>query len=268
MPVRLLQVDAFTDVPFRGNPAAVALLDGPAPASWMQAVAGEMNLAETAFVHPAGDGYSLRWFTPACEVDLCGHATLAAAHALWEEGRLSRDREARFATRSGELVARHRPDGSIAMDFPAAEVVPGPAPDAVVASVVGDPGRAAYCGRNRLDVHLFLLDDEAAVRALVPDLRGLAATGVHAALVTAPSSAPGIDFVSRFFAPALGIDEDPVTGSAHCALAPFWAARLGRPALRGYQASARGGVVEVEVRGDRVGLAGRAVTVLAGELRA
>jgi PhzF family phenazine biosynthesis protein len=256
-------VDAFTDRPFAGNPAAVCALDRPADDAWMQQVAAEMNLSETAFLVPEADGFRLRWFTPAVEVDLCGHATLASAHVLWETGRLPPAATARFQTRSGTLTAVREGD-RIVLDFPAVPVEPCAPPDGL-ADALGVVPRGV--GRNRMDV-LVELESESAVRGLRPDFARLAAVPVRGIIVTAPSDDPAFDFVSRFFAPACGVAEDPVTGSAHCALGPFWAARLGKTDLVGRQVSKRGGVVQVGVRGDRVKLGGRAITVLRGELSA
>lgn len=261
MPQPIVQVDAFAHRPFAGNPAAVCVLDGPREESWMRDVAAEMNLSETAFLHPRDDGWSLRWFTPAVEVDLCGHATLAAAHVLWQDGLLPPDAEARFHTRSGVLTAALR-DGWITMDFPAKPEQAAPAPEGL-AEALG--ARPVYTGRSRFD-WLVELESEAAVRALAPDLGVLARVQARGVIVTARSQGGEYDFVSRFFAPSVGVPEDPVTGSAHCALAPFWAARLGRDSLTGYQASRRGGIVKVRVAGDRVMLGGQAVTVMRGEL--
>lgn len=264
MPVRLTTVDAFTATPFAGNPAAVCLLAAPRDDAWMQAVAREMNLAETAFLLRQGDEFGLRWFTPAVEVDLCGHATLASAHVLWEDGHLARGTEARFHTRSGLLRAA-RQDDWITLDFPATPPVPcDPVPEIVQG--IGAPIRLH--ARSRFD-YLVELESEAAVRALTPDLALLARLGgTRGVIATSRSGSPGIDFVSRFFAPAAGIPEDPVTGSAHCALGPLWAERLGKTSLVGYQASARGGIVRVTIAGDRVLLGGQAVTVLRSELAA
>ena len=260
----LYQVDAFTAEPFRGNPAAVCLLGEAADPGWMQRVAAEMNLSETAFLHPQDDGrFGLRWFTPTVEVQLCGHATLASAHVLWTEGGAPADLALQFATASGELVATQA-DGRIALDFPATPATAVDPPDGLL-EALGVAGRARWVGRGRFD-HLVQLDDEQAVRALRPDMARLGATEGRGTTVTARASTAGVDFVSRFFAPAAGVDEDPVTGSAHCALGPFWAERLGKDDLVGYQASARGGLVGVRVGGDRVLLAGQAVTVLRGQL--
>ena len=260
MTIRLFQVDAFAKAPFEGNPAAVCLLPEAKPAPWMQRVAQEMNLSETAFLVRREAGFDLRWFTPATEVDLCGHATLASAHALWESGEAGAA-EIRFHTASGLLTAR-REGRLVELDFPARPAAPAP-PPAGLAEALGAP--LLFVGRG-VDDYLVLLDGPAAVRNLAPDFPALAATGARGVIVTAPSDEEGADFISRFFGPAVGINEDPVTGSAHCALAPFWAERLGKAAMTGYQASARGGWVAVRVEGDRVRLGGSAVTVLRGEL--
>lgn len=259
--VPLYQVDAFTDRPFGGNPAAICLLAEPAEAGWMQRVAAEMNLSETAFLVPAGEGYGLRWFTPVVEVELCGHATLAAAHILWQTGRLARSAPARFFTRSGELGARRRGDW-IELDFPSEPVEPCSEP-AGLAEALGVPLR--FVGRNRMDI-LTEVADESALRSLDPDMAALARVETRGVIVTAPAQSEGFDFVSRFFAPAAGVPEDPVTGSAHCALAPYWGGKLNKTELVGFQASARGGVVRVTLAGERVLLGGQAVTVLRGTL--
>jgi PhzF family phenazine biosynthesis protein len=261
--MRLLQIDAFTSEPFRGNPAAVCLLDGERDARWMQDVAAEMNLSETAFLLRRDDGdWSLRWFTPADEVALCGHATLASAHALWEEQLLGASETARFRTKSGLLTADRRGD-LIELDFPATPEERAAAPAGLLESL--GVTEAVYVGRNEFD-YLVELANEELVRGLAPDhakLRTIPARGV---IVTSRASTAGFDFVSRWFGPAVGVDEDPVTGSSHCCLAPYWAARLGRNELTGWQASQRGGSVRVRLEGDRVKLGGHAVTVLRGEL--
>jgi PhzF family phenazine biosynthesis protein len=261
--MRILQVDAFTDRPFAGNPAAVCILDGPVPDAWMADVAREMNLSETAFLLGPDEAgaWSLRWFTPVVEVDLCGHATLAAAHALREEG-LAGAAPLRFRTRSGLLTAR-REDGTIVLDFPA-EPAAAAEPPAPLLPALG-LGDVVATARNRFD-WLVELGDAQSVRALRPDFGRLADVEMRGVVVTAPAGDGVHDFVSRWFGPRVGVDEDPVTGSAHCCLAPWWAARLGRDALLGYQASARGGTVGVRVLGERVELTGRAVTILRGEL--
>ncbi len=261
--VPCFHVDAFAERAFAGNPAVVCLLDRPRPARWLQAVAAEMNLSETAFVQPTARGFALRWFTPKVEVALCGHATLATAHVLWQEGLAPGDLPLAFRTRSGELRAARR-GTRIELDFPARVATPGKPPAGLAAALGAKP---VAVGRSQDDL-VVELQDERAVRALAPDLDRLAAIPVRGVAVTARSRARGIDFVSRFFAPAVGVAEDPVTGSAHCALGPWWAERLGRTALTGFQASARGGRVEVELAGERVLLRGAAVTVTRGQLLA
>jgi len=270
MPLAITQVDAFTDRPFAGNPAAVCVLDGPVATSWMQHIAAEMNLAETAFLVPdsEADG-GLRWFTPMVEVDLCGHATLASAHVLWESGRLDRSAPARFSTRSGLLTARLAPDGWITLDFPALPISAAtPAVADLLPRALGlDPAAIVAARRGGLDL-LVEVASAAVVRSTRPDFARLAAIDVRGVIVTARSDTPEADFVSRFFGPRVGVPEDPVTGSAHCALGPYWADKLGKTSLVGYQASSRGGIVRVTVAGDRVFLGGQAVTVLRGELTA
>jgi PhzF family phenazine biosynthesis protein len=261
--VKLHLIDAFADAPFTGNPAGVVLLDRAQPDEWMQSVAMEMNQAETAFLRRQEDGYALRWFTPAAEVDLCGHATLASAHYLWEEGHLARDEAARFHTRSGWLIARCDDAGWITLDFPG--IVSRPSePSLDVAAIIGTAPLETLMGD--FDV-LCILPSAAAVRALTPDLRALARLDVRGVIVTAPGDVSGIDFVSRCFFPRFGVAEDPVTGSAHCALAMYWRNVLGRETMIGYQASPRGGTVRCTVAGDRVELTGRAVTTLMGDLQ-
>ncbi len=260
----LFQVDAFADRPYAGNPAAVCVLEEDADGRWMAAVAAEMNLSETAFLRPTGspDRWGLRWFTPTVEVDLCGHATLASAHVLWQAGRAPRGRPLRFETRSGELSAESGGEGWIALDFPRVDPRPESAPRELFAAL-GAPARSAVrAGED----WLVELEDEAAVRALTPDLPRLATVPARGVCVTARADGTDYDFVSRFFGPRVGVDEDPVTGSSHCALAPYWAPRTGKDAMLGYQASARGGTVRVQLAGERVVLEGRAVTVLRGEL--
>jgi PhzF family phenazine biosynthesis protein len=259
----LFHVDAFASRPFTGNPAAVCLLEKSADPAWMQAVAAEMNLSETAFVRPVVANepghFELRWFTPTVEVDLCGHATLASAHVLWETDPDAGGRPAMFETRSGTLTATRRGDG-IELDFPADPVTTAD-PDPGLLDALGVADAEVSYGRIGWVLEL---QDASAVRAVSPDFARLAAFEI--AVVTARSDDPRYDFVSRCFGPKFGIDEDPVTGSAHCALAPYWAERIGKTELIGYQASARGGVVLVRVDGDRTALAGRAVTVTRGEL--
>ncbi len=263
MSLPIVQVDAFADAPFRGNPAAVCILPGPRDEAWMADVAREMNLSETAFLVRRDDGsYDLRWFTPAVEVRLCGHATLAGAHVLWERGLLPLAETARFHTRSGLLTAARSPEGLIELDFPARPSTPMATPEGLAEAL----GVAVIQVRGSADDELVEVATEAEVRGLRPSFAKLASVPVRGIMVTARSEKAPFDFVSRFFAPAVGIDEDPVTGSAHCCLAPFWAERLGKTRMLGYQASARGGVVEVEVVGERVKLRGRGITVLVGEL--
>ena len=270
---RIIQVDSFTDRPFAGNPAAVCVMEKAADATWMQNVAREMNLSETAFVVPragAGGGagagastFDLRWFTPAVEVNLCGHATLAAAHVLWETKRLRDDVSARFETKSGTLTCVKK-DRWIEMDFPSTAATKAPAPPGMLEALgVKIPG---FVGRTRFD-YLVEVASEQEVRALSPDFGKLKRAEARGVIVTSRATeSKEFDFVSRFFAPQAGVDEDPVTGSAHCALAPFWRERLGKDSMIGYQASARGGIVRVTARAERVILAGQAVTVLRGEL--
>jgi predicted PhzF superfamily epimerase YddE/YHI9 len=256
-------VDAFTDEPFRGNPAAVCVLEAARDEAWMQDVAREMNLSETAFLRPELDGWRLRWFTPATEVELCGHATLAAAHVLWETRTLRPREPAHFHTRSGRLGAKRLADGWIELDFPTTPAEPAPTPPGLLAAL--GVGSAVAVARSRFD-YLVELGEPAEVRALAPDFGALGRVEARGVIVTSWSDVANADFISRFFAPSVGVAEDPVTGSAHCSLAPWWSSRLGREQLTGYQASVRGGMVRTEIRGDRVALSGQAVTVLRGEL--
>ncbi|MFF1834476.1 PhzF family phenazine biosynthesis protein [Streptomyces sp. NPDC058231] len=269
--MRIRIVDAFTDRPFTGNPAAVLLLDSDAfpDAGRLQEIAREMNLSETAFAHPLPPGgtadWALRWFTPATEVDMCGHATLATAHVLHTTG--AANGTVRFAARCGILTATAHPDGSLALDFPTAPLTPAAAPPGLTAALGAEPLSVLDTGEHIGDL-LVELDDEATVRGLAPDLVAVAACSRRGIIVTAAAEDParGYDFVSRGFFPRVGIDEDPVTGSAHTALAPFWSARFGRDELTGLQASARTGLVRTALRGDRTLLTGSAVTVVDGEL--
>lgn len=258
----IVQVDAFTAKPFAGNPAAVCLMEWPRDEEWMRNVAREMGMSETAFLYPENDGYRLRWFTPTVEVDLCGHATLAAAHVLYEGGILARDAQAQFHTRSGRLTAQ-LDGGWIKLDFPANTAQPAEPPALLDKALGGVQPR--YLGKNVFD-YIIELETEAEVREMHPNFSLLELMPARGFMVTARADNPEFDFVSRFFAPAVGIPEDPVTGSAHCCLAPYWAERLGKNELTGYQASPRGGVVKVALHGDRVLLYGQAVTVLRGEL--
>lgn len=261
MGLKIFQVDAFTDKPFAGNPAAVCVLPELRDTLWMQNVAREMNLSETAFLYEQADGFNLRWFTPVVEVDLCGHATLASAHILWEEGYLEPGQQAIFYTRSGLLTAVRKGDW-IELYFPcepeeSVTVPPGLARALGVAPI--------YVGKNRFD-YLVELDSEETVRSLKPDFTLLLKIPCRGIIVTSLAASPEYDFVSRFFAPTSGINEDPVTGSAHCCLGPFWKDRLNKNEFVAYQASVRGGVVRVRVGKNRVYLGGQAVTVLRGEL--
>jgi PhzF family phenazine biosynthesis protein len=262
MKQKIWVVDAFTDRVFKGNPAAVCILKEPRDDGWRQDAAREMNLSETAFLEERSDGsYTLRWFTPAVEVDLCGHATLASAHILWETGELAAGQKARFHTRSGILSAVKQGEW-IEMDFPAEPEKPSDAPDELLGALAVKP---LYTGRNRFD-YLVEVDHEDVVRALNPDMTRLKKVETRGVIVTSRSRSAGYDFVSRFFAPAVGVDEDPVTGSAHCCLGPYWGGKLGRKSLRAYQASSRGGTLRVGLKDDRVLIGGQAVTVLRADL--
>ncbi|MFJ3928480.1 PhzF family phenazine biosynthesis protein [Streptomyces sp. NPDC090022] len=272
--MRIRIVDAFTDRPFHGNPAGVLLLDREFPPdAWLQQVAAEVNLSETAFAHPLPPGgpadWALRWFTPTAEVDMCGHATLATAHVL-ATGALASG-PVRFAARCGVLTAEAAADGTITLDFPTSSLTPVEAPADVDRALGGVAIRSVHDTAAHIGDLLVELADERTVRELAPDLDALRAFARRGVIVTAPAEDPsrGYDFVSRGFFPAFGIDEDPVTGSAHTALAPFWSARLGgRTELTGLQGSARTGLVKVTLAGDRTLLTGGAVTVIDGELLA
>ncbi len=257
----IFQVDAFTEQPFAGNPAGVCILQHPGNEKWMQNVATEMNLSETAFLYEENDGFKLRWFTPAVEVDLCGHATLASAHILWETGILTPKQEARFHTRSGLLTAKLA-EGWIELDFPSEPAEAVEPPDNL-GGALGVPFK--FVGLNRFD-YLVEVDSEKTVRNLKPDFMQLETISSRGFIVTSRSDSNEYDFVSRFFAPAFGINEDPVTGSAHCCSGPYWAKLLDKNSLVAFQASARGGVVRVRVSDQRVILGGQAVTVLRGTL--
>jgi PhzF family phenazine biosynthesis protein len=264
----IYQVDAFSNEPFKGNPAAVCPLESERPAAWMQAVATEMNLSETAFLVPRDDGFGLRWFTPAKEVKLCGHATLASAHVLFETGRVGPGVPARFRTKSGLLTAE-REGSAIALDFPVMEMVEDRLPEEVEDALGVKPRFVSRTDPERHDLdYLIEVDSESEVRAVRPDFGRLARAFSAGFIVTARGAGSEYDFVSRFFCPAWGIDEDPVTGSAHCCLASHWGARLGKNEMTGFQASARGGFVGTRLIGDRVRLLGEAVTVLVGKLTA
>jgi PhzF family phenazine biosynthesis protein len=261
MTVPIYQVDAFTDKPFSGNPAAVCLLPQARETTWMQAVAKEMNLSETAFLLKQEDGYNLRWFTPAVEVDLCGHATLASAHVLWETGILRREEQARFHTRSGLLTAVCK-GREMELNFPAKNEEPAEAPGGLLEAL---KVKAMYIGKSKFD-YLVQVEAEETVRGLKPDFAILKNIPVRGVIVTSRAVSPGYDFISRFFAPAAGVNEDPVTGSAHCTLGPFWGRRLGKKEFLAYQASERGGTLRVRLAGDRVHLGGNATTIFRGEM--
>jgi PhzF family phenazine biosynthesis protein len=261
MSIPIYQVDAFTDKPFAGNPAGVCILPEPADEKWMQNIGREMNLSETAFTYRQDDGFRLRWFTPAVEVDLCGHATLATAHILWETRRLEPGEQARFFTRSGILKAK-RSGSLIEMDFPA-KPEESAEPLAGMADALGVSFR--YVCKNKFD-YLVEVDSEDTVRNLKPDFQKLQQIEARGVIVTSRARTPEYDFVSRFFAPRVGVPEDPVTGSAHCFLGPYWEKRLQKKEFKAYQASLRGGIIQVRVEKDRVFLGGQAVTVIRGNL--
>jgi PhzF family phenazine biosynthesis protein len=255
-------VDVFTNSPFKGNPAAVCILKEPRDDGWRQDVAREMNLSETAFLEKRADGgYTLRWFTPAVEVDLCGHATLASAHILWESGELAAWQKALFHTRSGILSAVKQGDW-IEMDFPSEPEKPSDAPAELLEALGVKP---LYTGRNRFD-YLIEVEQEDTVRRINPDMTRLKKVDMRGVIVTGRSRSADYDFVSRFFAPAVGVDEDPVTGSAHCCLGPYWGGKLGKTSLMASQVSLRGGILRVGLKGDRVLIGGQAVTVIRGEI--
>jgi PhzF family phenazine biosynthesis protein len=257
MAQKIYQVDSFTSEPFAGNPAGVCILDAAINEDRMQKIAAEMNLSETAFLYRDGDLYRLRWFTPEAEVSLCGHATLASAQILFEQSICSSEETIRFMTLSGELTAKSV-DGMIQLDFPATVATEKTPPDAIVEAL---GVTALWCGKNKFD-WLLELESAEAVRSCSPDFGALKQLGARGLMVTAKSDDDRYDFISRFFAPGVGIDEDPVTGSAHCTLAPYWADKLGKDELVAFQASRRGGVVRIKLSGERVLLSGNALTVM------
>ncbi len=259
--MKLYQVDSFTDTAFRGNPAAVCIVDEFKDEPWLQAVAAEMNLSETAFVRRDGDEFQLRWFTPCEEVTLCGHATLAAAFVLFHSGIVSTDQDISFQTLSGPLKARWG-QGMITLDFPVDRPQPAQAPPVLLEALGAEP---LFVGTTRVE-YLMELESETAVRQLEPKMDELAVISRRGIIATARSDDPDYDFVSRFFAPAIGIPEDPVTGSAHCALAPYWQSKLNKATFKAYQASQRGGSLNVELVGERVYLSGHAVLVFSAQL--
>jgi len=261
MPIPIYIVDAFAERPFQGNPAAICPLEQPADPVWMQQVAAEMNLSETAFIVPADEAFNLRWFTPTVEVDLCGHATLASAHLLWERGLAPKSRPIRFQSRSGLLTCT-RAGKKIELDFPSE---PAERIASIADLTVALGAQPVSLGRNRFDL-IAEFESEEQVRRLRPDFGKLGEIPARGIIVTAPSDDRRFDFVSRFFAPAVGVNEDPVCGSAHCCLGPFWAAKLKKTELIGFQCSSRGGIVGIRVQQDRVVLCGTAVTVMAGQL--
>jgi predicted PhzF superfamily epimerase YddE/YHI9 len=258
----LYQVDAFTDEPFKGNPAAVCLLEHQAKVAWMKGVAREMNLSETAFISPARGGWRLRWFTPKREVDLCGHATLASAKVIFERDPSLREKPILFKTRSGDLFARWV-DGEVELDFPAMPYRRMSYESHVDRALGFKPWDAVFSG----DYYLFEAEDEAIIRKSTPDIPALEKLPMPEVIITARSKDPDYDFISRFFAPQLGIPEDPVTGSAHCLLAPYWAEKLGKSELTAYQASSRGGTLHLRLDGQRVLIRGAAVIIFEGQLQ-
>ncbi len=261
--LKLFQVDAFTDTAFRGNPAAVCFLDRARPDDWMKDLAREMNLSETAFLLPEGPGYRLRWFTPKKEVSLCGHATLASAHVLFERGFVAIDETAVFETLSGRLTAAQKA-GWITLDFPARAVEAENPPEGLL-DALGLKNPPVFVGRHK-QIYLLELESEDAVLAAQPDFAALAVLPVRSVIITTRAQRPGFDLISRYFAPAIGVNEDPVTGAAHCALAWYWHHQTGQTDWNAFQASERGGVLRVHLRGERVLLEGQAVTVFAGDL--
>ncbi len=261
MSVKIIQVDAFTSRPFSGNPAAVCVMEKAAEESWMQSVANEMNLSETAFLFPENDGYRLRWFTPTTEVDLCGHATLASAHVLFEDNHVARGSEIIFHTRSGALGARQS-EGKIELRFPTTAATEISAPEKLLEAL---GSQALWVGQTTYDF-LVEVDSEQTLRGLAPDFAELAKLDARGVIVTTASAGSRYDFLSRYFAPAFGINEDPVTGSTHCALGKYWARKLGKKSLNAYQASSRGGEMSVIVDGEQTILGGAAVIVMRGEL--
>lgn len=265
MSLSLAVIDAFAERPYAGNPAAICMMTEMLTDQALWRIAAEMNLSETAFLLPEHDHWRLRWFTPTAEVDLCGHATLAAAHWLVETGRAAAGDQIAFHTRSGLLTATVGRDG-VTLDFPAEPVAAADPPPELLQALGLDRSQVRFVGRNRFD-YLLELADETTVRNLTPDMDRLATVETRGIMATARSDEPARDFVSRFFAPAVGIPEDPVTGSAHCALGPYWQQTIGKEELIGYQASSRGGSVRVRPIGDRVALIGHAFTIWTGTLR-
>ena len=262
MSQKIFIVDAFTDRPFSGNPAGVCVMTKAADESWMRLVAREVNLAETAFLYPVEVGYHLRWFTPKAEIPLCGHATLASASILWGEGLQPAGTILRFQSMSGQLTAKQLEDGWIELDFPVIANNPASSVKSVLQALGVSEGIVVETYRN----FLVELSSEEGVRTLSPDMGAVSRLNCQGVIVTAKANPGKYDFVSRYFAPAVGINEDPVTGSAHCALTPYWAAKLGKTTMLAYQASERGGEMRVTLKGDRVLLAGQGVKMFNSEL--
>jgi PhzF family phenazine biosynthesis protein len=265
--ISLFQVDAFTDVPFKGNPAAVCIPDKPKNEHWMMQVASEMNLSETAFLLPDNSNFNLRWFTPQKEVSLCGHATLASAHILWEEGYVRDNQDIHFNTMSGPLIAKKKAK-SIQLDFPARLVELVESNLDINKALGATPTCTSRYTSPKGIIYLLEFENENYVRELKPDFVCLRLTDARAVIATAKADSDDHDFVSRYFAPAVGINEDPVTGSSHCYLAPYWSAKLAKPNLIGFQVSQRTGYVQCQHDGDRVYLEGKAVTIFKTELLA
>ncbi len=261
MKTKIFFIDAFTDQPFSGNPAGVTLLSEPKDDDWMQQVAFEMNLSETAFLLKREDGFDLRWFTPKTEVDLCGHATLASAHIIWENGILPPEKMATFHTRSGVLTAEKK-DGIIEMGFPALYARPEEFSPELLEAFKISPTYAGMFDEK----HLFEVESEEIVTSLDPDFNHLKKLEGRGVVITAASESGEYDFVSRYFAPWVGVNEDPVTGTSHCCLAIHWSKRLEKKELKAYQASPRGGYLTMKVVDDRVLLGGQAVTIFTGDL--
>ncbi len=258
---QLYQVDAFTEEPFKGNPAAVCLLEAPESETWMQSLAAEMNLSETAFLLPEGKAWRLRWFTPTTEVDLCGHATLASAYVLFTQQPASQQNPLIFNTRSGQLSARWK-DGKVELDFPVMHFAPLEILPKIEKILGFNPVAAVFSG----NYYLFEAQDSKQVLHCTPDFTALASLPMPEVMITASSADPQFDFISRFFAPQLGINEDPVTGSAHCLLTPYWAEKLGKSTLKAFQASQRGGLLEVKLQGEHVLITGAAKLIFKGHL--
>ena len=259
--MEIYQVDAFTNQPYKGNPAAVCILNESKEDKWMYNVAEEMSLPETAFIHKKEGKYNLRWFTPTHEVDLCGHATLASAKVLWETENAKREENIDFHTKSGVLTAKSKGDW-IELDFPIEAEKEVDPPEKLIKALDVKP---KYVGKNRMD-YLIEVDNKEIIQKIKPDFRMLKEVDARGIIVTSKANSNRYDFVSRFFAPAIGIDEDPVTGSAHCCLAPYWKKRLNKNQFTAYQASNRGGTIKIKLGKERVYLSGQAVIIMEGNL--